>query len=247
MGVIDWMINRDKKILYYPGCVGGGFLNEQAESYQEIFYKLGINVISLPRSNICCGITLFNSGYKKDARKLALKNFNLFKEMKIIKIITNSPECYYMFDKIYPELIRDFDIEIEHVSVSILNALKSRGIRFMGGDEEREIVSFHDSSYLGRRSLIYEEPREVIELLGGKIIEMKLNRGNSFSCGAGGGVLINYPDIARGAAKIVSGRVPSQAKKLICTSSLCYLNLESVDERTTEFSNFVLNKLKEIL
>jgi Fe-S oxidoreductase len=247
MGVIDWMINRDKKILYYPGCVGDGFLGEHGKNYQEIFYKLGIKVLSLPREKICCGITLFNSGYKKDARKLALKNFKLFKEMKITKIITNSPECYYMLDKIYPELVRDFDIEIEHASVAILNALKSGGIRFIGGDEEREIVSFHDSSYLGRRSLIYEEPREVIELLGGEIVEMKLNRGDSFSCGAGGGVLINYPKIARGAAKIVSGRVPSQAKKLICTSSLCYLNLESVDDRTTEFSNFVLNKLKEIL
>ena len=42
-----------------------------------------------------------------------------------------------MLDKIYPGLVRDFDIEIEHASVAILNALKSRGIRFIGGDEER--------------------------------------------------------------------------------------------------------------
>ena len=48
-------------------------------------------------------------------------------------------------------------------------------------------MTFHDPCHLGRLNNGYDAPRESIKMLGGKLVEMKRSRDNSFCCGAGGG------------------------------------------------------------
>jgi len=232
------------KTLYYPGCLTKGVLTEQFENYKEIFNRLGIDFVMLPNEEVCCGLPVFNAGYRKDVRKLAKKNFDLFKKNGIAKIITNCPSCYHTFSEIYPKLISEWDIEVEHATVSILNALRKRRIKFYGGDEERELVAYHDPCHLGRYSGIYEEPREVIELLGGRILEAHINRENAYCCGGGGGVRANFPEIAKAVAKKKAHYTPEKIGKIISPCGLCYANIKSVTERSVEFSTFVLGKLK---
>ena len=181
------LLNKER-VLYYPGCLMKEVLLKEFENYKEIFNQLGINFILLSDMEVCCGLPTFDAGYKKDARKLAKKNFNIFKENKITKIITNCPSCYYMFKQIYPTLIHDWNIEVEHATISILRALNKKRIKYNGNEENREIVTYYDSCHLGRYCGIYEEPREILELLGGKIVEFSLNLEQAICCGVGGGV-----------------------------------------------------------
>lgn len=48
-------------------------------------------------------------------------------------------------------------------------------------------VTYHDPCHLGRMNGEYDNPREIIQLLGCELREMPRNRDNSFCCGAGGG------------------------------------------------------------
>ena len=235
-----------EKVLYYPGCLTKGILKEQFENYKEIFNRLKIDFVLLGNSESCCGLPVLNGGYKKDARKLAKKNFELFKKNGITKIMTNCPSCYHTFKDIYPELIRDWNIEVEHVTVSILNALERRKIRYKGSEEDRKIVSYHDPCHLGRYSEIYEEPRRVIKLLGGKILEMKNNRKNAICCGGGGGVRANFSEIAKAIVKKRITSVEGKVESIISPCGLCYANIKSVADKSMEFSDFVLERLKEI-
>jgi len=232
------------KTLYYPGCLTKGVLTEQFENYKEIFNRLGIDFVMLPEDENCCGLPVLNAGYKKDARKLAKKNFDLFKAKGITKILTNCPSCYHTFKEVYPTLVREWDLEVEHATVAILNALKKRRIRFKGSDEEREVVAYHDPCHLGRYSGIYEEPREVIELLGGKIVEYKMNRENAYCCGGGGGVRANFPELAKDIAKLKVKHTSQEVGKIISPCGLCYSNIKSASDKSTEFSDFVLGKLR---
>ncbi len=243
MGILNWF--GGGKTLYFPGCLTKGVLTEQFENYKEIFNRLGIDFVMLSKDEVCCGLPVLNAGYRKDARKLAKKNFDLFKKNGIKKIITNCPSCYHTFREIYPELVREWDIEVEHATVVILNALKKRGIKWRG-DGERELVAYHDPCHLGRYSEIYDEPREVIERLGGKVFEFRLNRKDAICCGAGGGVRANFPSVAKAVAKKNVSEIPEEVGQIVSPCGLCYANIKSATEKSVEFSDFVVRKLREI-
>jgi Fe-S oxidoreductase len=226
--------------LYYPGCLTKKVLKTEFENYKEIFNKLKVDFILMPDDEVCCGLPVLNAGHKKEAKDLALKNFEAFKKKRVTKIITNCPSCYHMFNSIYPKLVRDWDITTEHATVTVLNALKKRKIKI----PTKEVVTYHDPCHLGRYEEIYEQPRKVIERLGGELVEMKNNRENALCCGGGGGVRANYADTAKKAAKNRVKQVPKNAKKVITPCGLCYSQLNEADDRTVEFSTYVLGKLR---
>jgi heterodisulfide reductase subunit D len=242
MSLINWVKNLGSNTLYFPGCLTKGVLKQEFENYKKIFNKLGIDYILLSNEEVCCSLPVLNAGYKKDARKLAEKNFEIFKKYKITKIITNCPSCYHAFKEVYPKILREWNIEVEHVTATILNALKKKDYKI----KEKENVSYHDPCHLGRYSGIYNEPRKVIELLGGKIIEMKYNKENAICCGGGGGLKANFPEISKEIAKKRVELLPDNVSKLISPCGLCYLNLKTATDKSEEFSSFVLRKLEGI-
>lgn len=239
------LFNKEK-VLYFPGCLTKNVFGDYMQNYKEIFNILKIDFILLSNDESCCGIPVINGGYKKDSRKLAKKNFELFKRNGITKIITNCPSCYHAFKDLYPGMLRDWDIEVEHASITILKALEKRGIAYSGPDEKRVTVSYHDSCHLARFCEITEEPRHVIELLGGKINEFKHNRKNAMCCGAGGGLRANFPTTAKKIAALRMKDVPHESESVISACSLCYANLKTASEKSEEFSSFVLRRLEEI-
>jgi len=241
MGIVDWI--KGEKVLYYPGCLTKGVLKEQFENYKEIFNRLGVDFVLMSNTEVCCGLPVLNAGYKKDTRKLAKKNLKLFKEKGITKIITSCPSCFHTFKDVYPKLERDWDIELEHATVTILKALKRKGIRL--SKKEKEFVGYHDPCHLGRYGGIYDEPREVIERLGGIIVEPKLTKEMALCCGAGGGVSVNFTKLAKDSAKERVKNFPEEISKIISPCGLCYINIKSASDKSIEFSTFVLNKLKE--
>ncbi len=241
MGIITWLKKVNSNTLYYPGCLTKSVLQDHLENYKQIFNILGIDFIILSE-DICCGMPALNAGYSKDTRELAKKNFELFKKYNVRKIITNCPSCYSILKFEYPKLVREWDIEVEHATVTILNALKNRRIP----DTKKEKITYHDPCHLGRYSEIYDAPRQVLQLLGAEIIEMKHSKDQALCCGAGAGLQANYPDMAKNIAKLRISEIPRQAEKIVSPCGLCSANLKSATDKSEEFSSFVLRKIKEL-
>ncbi len=242
MGIIKKIFG---KTLYYPGCLTKGVLEKEFENYKWIFNKLGVDFIMIPEE-VCCGLPVLNAGHKKEARELAKKNLELFESKNVKKIVTSCPSCYHMFKEVYPSISiewKNSDIEVEHATVTILNALKNKnGLIKKARRKGAEEVSYHDPCHLGRYSNIYDEPREVIGLLGGKIIEMKKNKEDAFCCGGGGGVRANFPELAKKIASLKSDY--AKGDKIISPCGLCFKNIESATEKSEEFSSFVRRRLE---
>lgn len=179
--------------LYFPGCMTCIKYEENFEFYKKIFSKLGINVIG-SQGILCCGLPALELGYEQEARKLARRNFEIFKENGVRKIMTNCPACYKMFSQDYPELLPDWDIEVENMWKLILDKLESkpRLIKYRA----MESVGFHDSCYLGRYCGIYEEPRRILELIGYNVVEMYDSRENSVCAGSCGGLVMVNSELA---------------------------------------------------
>lgn len=184
--------------LYFPGCVTYFKFSENFELYQKVFYKLGISFRVIDKK-ICCGLPALEGGYEQTARKLARRNFEIFKEEGIKDIITNSPEAYKMFLENYEDMLPDWNIRVRNLWEIILNKLetKSRLIRH----KAMEIVTYHDSCYLGRHCGIYDEPRKILELIGYEIREMPDSKSESICCGSCGGLARTNPELANEVAK----------------------------------------------
>ncbi|MGD8624210.1 MAG: (Fe-S)-binding protein [Anaerolineae bacterium] len=95
-------------------------------------------------------------------------------------------------------------------------------------------LTYHDSCSLGRSSGIYEEPREMIQMLCTDYREMTPNREYQWCCGGGGGLIAAAEDMfdAR-----MSGGLPkvrqiqdTEARWVITACENCKAQLEDLDE-----------------
>lgn len=213
-----------KNVLYYPGCLTRYVLKQEAENYKKILVKMGIDFIVLPEEN-CCGSPVLNAGYEAEGIKLARKNLKLFKEHNIGKIITNCPACYRTFLN-YKDMLPDWNMEVEFITKTILAYLKKKRVSC----NLNQRIAYHDPCHLGRHSGIYEEPREILRLIGYEVVEMKNNRNESLCCGGGAGLKTNNPELANQ----VAGKRIEQAKavgvdKIVTTCPLCFAHLEEAE------------------
>jgi len=195
------------RTVYFPGCRLFFKHRDNFELYLRIFNKLGIDFRILD-DYVCCGLRALEAGYESEAWKLARRNFDIFNEEGALRLISSSPECYYMFLKKYPEMIPYWNIEIDNIweMISEKLAKKSRLIK----NKAMEIVGFHDNCYLGRGCGIYESPRRILELIGYEIKELPNSREDSFCCGSCGGLVDSNKELAD---KIAKERI-LQAKRI---------------------------------
>lgn len=238
--ILDILKGMNAQTLYYPGCMLKNVMTTEQENYKRIFNILGIDFVMLPSTEVCCGSPVMNAGYKKDTKDLVKKNYALFKKHNIIKIITPCAGCYNMFKNEYPKILREWDIDVEHATQTLLRELKFKRLKQFSG---REVVSYHDPCHLGRYCGIYDEPREIIKLLGGELKEMTHSKENSLCCGAGGGMRANYPDTAKKIAKKRMTEKPIDAQFTLTPCGLCTANLKTADDSVVEFSTWVLRRL----
>ncbi|MBI2630348.1 (Fe-S)-binding protein [Candidatus Pacearchaeota archaeon] len=240
MGIIDFLGKLGKNTLYYPGCLTKYVLKSEMENYKKILNKIGVSYITIPEE-ICCNSPVANAGYESEAIKLARKNLELFKKYDVKKIVTNCPACFNNFNKEYKKTLPDWDIEVEHIIITILNYLRKKRI----SNPKRERAVYHDPCHLGRYSNMYDEPRELLTRLGYEIVELPNNKENSLCCGGGAGLKTNDPELAN---KIAKERI-RQAKllgvdKIITPCPLCYSNMkENSGIEIEEFSHAIAEKL----
>jgi len=230
--------------LYYPGCLTKFVAKDLEENYKKILNKIGIDFIMLKDLEVCCGNPVLNAGHEKETKELAEKNFKLFKDRGVKKIITSCPACFHMFNKNYPELIEKWDIKVEHITQTISKAVKEGKInpKKLGID-----ITYHDPCHLGIYEGIYEEPRDIIKK-SGNLKEMKLSKNYSFCCGGGSGVKSTQPELANSIAKERIGMAKETKAKVLCTSCpMCYLHLKenSGGLEVKEISELFENSKKE--
>jgi len=247
MGIFGKLLGGN--ILYYPGCLTKFVMKDLQKNYEEVLRKCKIDFIKLKDVEVCCGSPVLNAGYERDFKTLVMKNLDIFKKHSIKKIITSCPACYKTFHKDYKEILGDeWNIEVEHATQTIANALKSGKLKVkkLAGKKE---ITYHDPCHLGRHSGIYDEPREILEKLGYEIVEMKFSREQALCCGGGGGVKSNYQELSN----VITKDVLEEAKKtktdvLVTTCPMCdacfLQNTKDSKMNVKELSELVVERLR---
>ena len=180
---IDEATNPD--VLYWLGCAVAFDPRAQkiARAMATILNDAGVNWAVLGKNEKCTGDIARRTGNEYLFAQMAEENIVALKEIKPKTIVTTCPHCYHTIANEYPQFGGNF--VVRHHTEFIDDLLRSGQVKLKA--ESNGAVTYHDPCYLGRHNGIFDQPRELIQSAGAKLIEPDRNRKNSFCCGAGGG------------------------------------------------------------
>jgi len=115
----------------------------------------------------------------------AMMNIEILNGYGVKKIITCDPHAYNTFKNEYPDLGGNY--EVIHHSQFLRSLINSGKLNVNIEKFNGKRITYHDPCYLGRANGEYQAPREVLNILGAQLVEMKRNKSFALCCGAGGG------------------------------------------------------------
>jgi Fe-S oxidoreductase len=178
--------SSDVDVLYWVGCAGSFDERNKkiSTSLANIFNRSGINFGILGTEEKCCGDSARRIGNEYLFQMLATETIEILKKYHVKKIVTQCPHCYNTLKNEYPQFGGDF--EVLHATEFIAELIEKGKLRL--SKPNHNMITYHDSCYLGRYNTIYNAPRKIIESIPGvNLSEMARNKTESLCCGAGGG------------------------------------------------------------
>ncbi len=173
---------RDRaQVVYFTGCVAAYFpLAQQIPmALSQVLVTANVDFTLLGEEEWCCGFPLLGAGLREHMQDLIEHNIDAVKQKGAHTVVFACPSCYQMWREYYPH-----EFEIYHVTQYLSQLIISGDLQL---NELELTVTYHDPCDLGRGSLEYEAPREVLRSIPGvKLIEMAHSRENCLCCGGGG-------------------------------------------------------------
>ena len=187
------------KVSLFITCLVDQFFPEAGMSVVTVLRRLGVEVEFLVEQT-CCGQPAFNSGFTDEARTLAKRFIEIFKDSEYV--VAPSGSCTSMVKVFYPELLKD-----EPQWHDLAESLASRtyefteflvnilGVEDVGACSQGK-VALHQSCHLLRELNVRTEPQRLLNSVKG-IEVVELERAEA-CCGFGGLFSIKYPHISGG-------------------------------------------------
>ncbi len=212
--------------LYFVGCYLSydPRMKKVAVATANILNSAGVDFGILASQENCCGESIRKIGSEEVFKRLARENIKTFIDNGVKKIIVSSPHCYHTFKNEYPEFMVNF--EVVHMS-QYLGELFDEGRLELTGDFPKK-VTFHDPCYLGRHNGIFDEPRDLLNLVAGlELVEMEDFGKHSLCCGGGGGrIWMDTPQEERFSDLRLKQALETGAQILATSCPYCITNFE---------------------
>jgi heterodisulfide reductase subunit D len=205
-------------VVYFVGCVASFYPRTYSipQALVQIMDRTGVEFTTLGRAEWCCGYPLYVAGMRDRMGEMARHNVEQVRTVGAERVVFTCPSCYYAWSHLYPELTDTSHLEISHATELLAELLEGDGLA-LGVVEEA--VTYHDPCDLGRKSGVYDAPREVLDAIPGlELREMSMNREAALCCGGGGDVETADPDIPVGVATKRMAQVQATGAKYVASA-----------------------------
>jgi heterodisulfide reductase subunit D len=187
-------------VAYFIGCTSAFRNNELSSATCRVLDAMGVNFIVIPEEK-CCGSVLFRTGVDDVAIELMKYNIDLIRKAGIKEVIFSCAGCFSTFSNEYVNYTKNnLGFKLSHVTQFIPRFANEHGLYFKYNIRSKEdplVITYHDPCHLARYCDVYDEPRELIQLIEGiQLVEMQYIKKMNHCCGAGGGVRALYGDVA---------------------------------------------------
>jgi heterodisulfide reductase subunit D len=178
------------EVVYFIGCVGSFYPRTYSipQSLAELLSRAEVEFTTLGGNEWCCGYPLYVAGMRDQMAELARHNLEQIRRVQAKRIIFSCPSCYYAASHLYPDMVDVSGLTFQHATEFIVEILAAEKLP-LGPLEQA--VTYHDPCDLGRKSGVYDAPREIINRIPGlELREMEASQENALCCGGGGDVEI---------------------------------------------------------
>jgi heterodisulfide reductase subunit D len=216
-------------LAYFVGCVSAMFPMSYGipQGFATVLSRAGVRFTTLGGDEWCCGFPLLMAGQLKQAEALIRHNVEHMRALGIPRMVTTCPSCYHMWHHSYPEIIGEpLGFEVVH-AVEVLADLVEGGQLDLVEPRRTGVVTYHDPCDLGRKSGIFDAPREVLHRVPGyTFVEMQQSREHALCCGGGGDLETFDPDLVQEvAAQRIAQAVEVGATVLVSACPQCVRTL----------------------
>ena len=191
---------RRAEVVYFIGCVGSFYPRVYSipQAMVQVLERTEVEFTTMGEDEWCCGYPLYVAGMSDQLTELARHNVRQVRRIGAQRVVFTCPSCYYAWTHLYPEVTDVAGLQLQHATEFAAELLTSDQIS-LGAVEE--IVTYHDPCDLGRKSGVYDAPREVLSRIPGlELREMVACGENALCCGGGGDVEVSDPTVTAGAA-----------------------------------------------
>ncbi|MEM2983693.1 MAG: (Fe-S)-binding protein [Candidatus Jordarchaeaceae archaeon] len=172
----------------------------------------------------CCGGYLNSLFGEEEAKIWGEKLLAEFNKLGVEKLISFCPGCDRMLRDLYPKIVEGYNVESQNIVEYLVEKYHKGELKLKNNVKLR--VTFHDPCpWRGLDRKIYDSPRELLEILGAEVVEMKHNREKSLCCGAP--VSFRNRELAEKIANMrvsEAGEVGAEALAFVCTGCVFALS-----------------------
>ncbi|HEY4619565.1 MAG TPA: (Fe-S)-binding protein [Nitrospirota bacterium] len=227
-------------VAFFPGCVINFSTQDIGRATISVLNKLGYDVI-IPEGQYCCGIPLLSLGDMETAKKVAIKNIELFSGYDVEAIIVSCATCGHTLKKEYPVLLshimngnsqkaRNFSGKITDIHEFVYgkstpsplpSPLRGGGV----ASEDKFRVTYHDPCHLKKGLGIYQSPREILRSISdAEFVEMDEA---DACCGFGGIFSLNHYDLSADIGAKKAGSIKRSNAQVVATGCPgCKIHIE---------------------
>ena len=222
-----------KQISLFVSCIVDQLFPNVGMSVVKVLEGVGYNV-AFPPAQTCCGQPAFNSGFRRDARSVALHFLDVFRDSEYIVVPSGS--CTSMISHHYSDLFAgepDRLEEIHRLEKKVWEfshfLTEIAGVEDVGARLE-SVVTYHDSCHALRELRIKDGPRRLLSHVKG--LELREMDIAEECCGFGGTFSVKFPEVSGGMARTkIESIKRTGASVVVSIDSSCLMQLQGTIRR----------------